>query len=304
MEVSSINVLIGKTDIGRKHLHKDLQPYVCLFENCEYGFMTLMDRELWTEHLGSVHGLDRNWESLSCPMCHEMTGEGRSVISLHIAKHMEEIAIDAMPRGSDSDVDSENESDATNHGYESDAETVYTSSTLPTAKATTPASHSASAFDTSGQIAPPGIKAHVTAALWEDEGVLIFQVQCRGVIVARREDNHMINGTKLLNVAGMIRGRRDGILKSEKMRHVVKIGPKQFKGVWIPFERALDFANKEKITELLYPLFVHNIGAFLYRPNNAGHPYLNRSAGASAMSTTDTAEEEAEPKRKEEESGK
>lgn len=46
------------------------------------------------------------------------------------------------------------------------------------------------------------------------------------------QDNHMINGTKLLNVAGMTRGRRDGILKSEKLRHVVKIGPMHLKGVW------------------------------------------------------------------------
>lgn len=45
-------------------------------------------------------------------------------------------------------------------------------------------------------------------------------------------DNHMINGTKLLNVAGMTRGRRDGILKSEKQKHVVKIGPMHLKGVW------------------------------------------------------------------------
>jgi hypothetical protein len=45
-------------------------------------------------------------------------------------------------------------------------------------------------------------------------------------------DNHFINGTKLLNVAGMTRGRRDGILKSEKTRHVVKIGPMHLKGVW------------------------------------------------------------------------
>ena len=37
----------------------------------------------------------------------------------------------------------------------------------------------------------------------------------------------------------------------------------------IPFERALDFANKEKITESLYPLFVHNIGALLYHPTNS-----------------------------------
>lgn len=40
----------------------------------------------------------------------------------------------------------------------------------------------------------------------------------------------------------------------------------------IPFERALDFANKEKITERLYPLFVHNIGALLYHPANAARP--------------------------------
>ena len=86
--------------------------------------------------------------------------------------------------------------------------------------------------DTSGQVAPPGMKPRVTATLWEDEGSLCFQVEAKGVCVARREDNHMINGTKLLNVAGMTRGRRDGILKSEKTRHVVKIGPMHLKGVW------------------------------------------------------------------------
>ncbi|RDA91319.1 hypothetical protein CP533_1572 [Ophiocordyceps camponoti-saundersi (nom. inval.)] len=123
-------------------------------------------------------------------------------------------------------------------------------------------------FDTTGQHPPPGMKPRVTATLWEDEGSLCFQVEARGICVARREDNHMINGTKLLNVAGMTRGRRDGILKSEKVRHVVKIGPMHLKGVWIPYDRALDFANKEKITEMLYPLFVQNIGALLYHPNN------------------------------------
>jgi protein SOK2 len=123
-------------------------------------------------------------------------------------------------------------------------------------------------FDTTGQQPPAGMKPRVTATLWEDEGSLCFQVEARGICVARREDNHMINGTKLLNVAGMTRGRRDGILKSEKVRHVVKIGPMHLKGVWIPYDRALDFANKEKITELLYPLFVHNIGALLYHPTN------------------------------------
>lgn len=103
-------------------------------------------------------------------------------------------------------------------------------------------------------------------------------------------DNHMINGTKLLNVVGMTRGRRDGILKAEKQKQVVKIGPMHLKGVWyalqsvrplssesqsltarlrIPYERALALANQEKITEKLYPLFVHNIGALLFHPSNS-----------------------------------
>lgn len=122
--------------------------------------------------------------------------------------------------------------------------------------------------DPTGQFPPPGMKPRVTTTLWEDEGTLCFQVEAKGVCVARREDNDMVNGTKLLNVAGMTRGRRDGILKSEKQRHVVKVGAMHLKGVWIPYDRALDFANKEKIVDLLYPLFVADIKAFLYHPAN------------------------------------
>lgn len=90
-------------------------------------------------------------------------------------------------------------------------------------------------FDTSGQVEPErlrGTKPNLTATLWEDEGSLCFQVSVKNVCVARREDNHMINGTKLLSVAGMARGRRDGILKNEKTRHEVTIGPSHLKGVW------------------------------------------------------------------------
>ncbi|EKD12893.1 APSES transcription factor StuA [Drepanopeziza brunnea f. sp. 'multigermtubi' MB_m1] len=159
-------------------------------------------------------------------------------------------------------------------------------------------------LDATGQTAPAGVHPRITATIWKDEDTVCFQVDVGGICVARREgpplvsfsdptsrilgqspqsvrvcgkltmvvDNHMINGTKLLNVAGMTRGRRDGILKSEKQKHVVKIGPMHLKGVWIPFERALELANKEKITTALYPLFVHNIGALLAHPVNSGYP--------------------------------
>lgn len=122
--------------------------------------------------------------------------------------------------------------------------------------------------DPTGQKSPPNIKPKITTTLWEDEGTLCFQVEARGICVARREDNNMINGTKLLNVAGMTRGRRDGILKGEKNRHVVKAGAMHLKGVWIPYERALDFANREKIIDSLYPLFVTDLKALLYHPAN------------------------------------
>jgi protein SOK2 len=42
----------------------------------------------------------------------------------------------------------------------------------------------------------------------------------------------MINGTKLLKVAGMTSWRSDTMLKSEQMKHIVKIGSMHLKGVW------------------------------------------------------------------------
>jgi hypothetical protein len=87
---------------------------------------------------------------------------------------------------------------------------------------------------------------------WEEENTLCYQVDANGICVARRKgkknltflslrswltffpslDNDMINGTKLLNVTGISRGKRDGILKNEKARVVVKVGSMHFKGVW------------------------------------------------------------------------
>lgn len=133
--------------------------------------------------------------------------------------------------------------------------------------------------DASGQIAPNNHKPKLTGTVWEDEGTVCFQVEVNGICVARREDNCFINGTKLLNVANMTRGRRDGILKSEKTRTVIKVGPMHLKGVWIPYDRALEFANKENITEQLYPLFLHNIGMLL-----APHFNPNSTAAAGTMS--------------------
>ncbi|GAB1312755.1 hypothetical protein MFIFM68171_02965 [Madurella fahalii] len=120
-------------------------------------------------------------------------------------------------------------------------------------------------FDSTGQVPPPGAeKAPVTATLWEDEGTLLFHVKVNGVSVTRREDNHMINGSKVLEVSKLSQERKNEILDAEKVRHIVLEAPgEHLVGTWIPYDRALDLANKEGITGILYPLFVYNIGVLL-----------------------------------------
>ncbi|KAL7664402.1 HTH APSES-type domain-containing protein [[Candida] zeylanoides] len=105
-------------------------------------------------------------------------------------------------------------------------------------------------------------KPRIVTTYWEDEKTICYQVEVHGVLVSRRQDTDYINGTKLLNVAGMSRGKRDGMLKSERNKYVVRVGAMKLKGVWIPFNRAAEIARNEGIDELLYPLFVKDIKAF------------------------------------------
>ncbi|KAG0003137.1 hypothetical protein BGZ65_001993 [Modicella reniformis] len=114
----------------------------------------------------------------------------------------------------------------------------------------------------------PPLRTRLTNTIWEDEHTFCYQVDVKGVCVARRADNHMVNGTKLLNVVGMSRGKRDGILKNEKGRVVVKVGAMHLKGVWIPLDRAAHHAKAHNIEENLYPLLVDDPTMFLYQ-----HPH-------------------------------
>ena len=45
----------------------------------------------------------------------------------------------------------------------------------------------------------------------------------------------MINGAKLLYVAGLSRGESEAILENEVRRHVVEFGPEHLIGVWYVF---------------------------------------------------------------------
>lgn len=106
------------------------------------------------------------------------------------------------------------------------------------------------------------IKPLVATVFWEEEKSVCYQVKANGIVVSRKGSDDFVNGTKLLNVTGMSRGRRDGILKVEKGRRVIRNGSMNLKGVWIPYDRALEIARNEGIKDLLYPLFVKDIYSF------------------------------------------
>ncbi|KAI9271417.1 transcription regulator HTH, apses-type DNA-binding domain-containing protein, partial [Sporodiniella umbellata] len=106
-------------------------------------------------------------------------------------------------------------------------------------------------------------RPRLIATVWDDQNTLCYQVDTQGICVARRQDNDMINGTKLLNVAGLSRGKRDGILKNEKKRVVVKIGAMSLKGVWIPLDRAKALASQFGISDTLYPLFENSPASYI-----------------------------------------
>lgn len=109
---------------------------------------------------------------------------------------------------------------------------------------------------------PHVVKPKIATTFWGDQNTVCYQVRARGVLVSRREDTDYINGTKLLNLIGMTRGKRDGMLKTEKTRLVIKVGSMNLKGVWIPFERAAEIARNEGVSDILYPLFIRDLKSY------------------------------------------
>lgn len=109
------------------------------------------------------------------------------------------------------------------------------------------------------KIRRPLKKPRVATTFWDKENTTCYHVKAYGIVVLRRESDNYINGTKLLNVTGMSRGKRDGMLKAERHRQVVRNGSMKLKGVWIPFDRAREIARNEGVEELLHPLFVADL---------------------------------------------
>lgn len=64
---------------------------------------------MWTDHLELEHGFGPSWDAIECPLCLESTKSGKSAVSIHFARHLEDIAIVSLSRDVESDAGSESE---------------------------------------------------------------------------------------------------------------------------------------------------------------------------------------------------
>ncbi|KAF5560729.1 ankyrin repeat [Fusarium phyllophilum] len=83
------------------HLYSDLQPYLCLETECDMS--SFRSRSYWVSHLALEH-YEPDWKSITCPLCFEIVEQGKVNITRHLANHLEEISLSALPSNPDEDA--------------------------------------------------------------------------------------------------------------------------------------------------------------------------------------------------------
>jgi len=89
---------------------EDVLAYACFFAKCHDTRVFFEDGEGLMTHLQDQHDMDVRVSDITCPLCVEFTSGDRDILSLHIAHHMEEIAVAILPAGVNSGKDSDDDS--------------------------------------------------------------------------------------------------------------------------------------------------------------------------------------------------
>lgn len=97
---------INADRVLRKHVFDDILAYVCFFAECCDTRVFFENSEALMNHLQDHHGMDVRVSDVTCPLCVEFTCADRDALSLHIARHMEEVALAVLPSGVESDEES------------------------------------------------------------------------------------------------------------------------------------------------------------------------------------------------------
>ncbi|KAK8086396.1 Transcription factor c2h2 [Apiospora phragmitis] len=90
-------VVLTNESAWKRHLFKDLQPYICLDNDCGDGMPTFPTRAQWKQHSTLIHANSIPWQSSQCPICLGEMPEETSRASSHLAEHLEQIALIGLP---------------------------------------------------------------------------------------------------------------------------------------------------------------------------------------------------------------
>lgn len=97
--------------LNRKHLFSDLQPYNCFYRECHFNAIAFTNLQAWKNHLEFEHNFGPAWEAIECPLCLNLTADGKNAILTHFARHMEDVALLALPPAVEPDAESDTSRD-------------------------------------------------------------------------------------------------------------------------------------------------------------------------------------------------
>jgi hypothetical protein len=119
-----------------RHVFQDLLPYVCVFHDCVNSHKMYASRHEWFTHEISSHLVPKvhpgtTWSDflpnasklpeLKCPVCHQSSIPG-SKVEKHIARHLEDLALFALPKSAwDNDQNDQEENEDNDGKISSDA---------------------------------------------------------------------------------------------------------------------------------------------------------------------------------------
>ncbi|KAJ6022017.1 zinc finger protein [Penicillium herquei] len=104
-------ITISNRKAWARHVFNDLLPYLCVFPNCPTPHRLYESRREWFSHLQNQHSIsDGAAGNMSCPLCLSSVSSGKQ-LERHIGRHLEELALFALPRSEEDDNEPPNSSD-------------------------------------------------------------------------------------------------------------------------------------------------------------------------------------------------
>ena len=98
-------ITIGNRSAWARHIFNDLMPYLCIFPECSTPHKLYESRREWFAHLHDRHSIQDNPDtSTDCPLCLASIPGGKQ-LERHVGRHLEELALFALPRSDEDDGD-------------------------------------------------------------------------------------------------------------------------------------------------------------------------------------------------------